>query len=177
MEQAIKKAIEGGWKELPKRDTIDTCLGNATFAKATPKFTSIQKLEHWFAVNITGTSKSLEEYFLMKNVKKISKLLNLNGLANDLGITKEGVTRLIWLLDDVRNTKHGSEAYSSETISLVKNALLKERILKQTTTLLDLQPSLTKNESQPTSKEWTVKDYGIKTMEGHFVESAIEVTA
>lgn len=193
MEPIIKKAIEGGWKELPKGDTIDLCQGYmesrgirvknmpsqelVIFALANQKFTSIKVLKSLFAQGITGILRNMVTFFQMKRLVKNLKLHNQNGLAEKLGITKGGVSRLIWLLDDVRNTKNGSGQFSSEMISLVRDALLKERILKQTTSLLDMQPSLTKNESQPTNKQWRVSGYGMKVMDAPYVGGVIEVKA
>ena len=175
MIEIIQKAIEGGWDDLPKGDTIELCKESVITATVQPKLTTTKLLKLWSVLDIIGTSKNTEESSVTKKHNNVSKPLNLNGLANTLGITKEGVTRLIWLLEDARSIKDGSGQYSSETISLVKNALLKERILKQTTSLLDSPLSWTKKESQHTSKQWRVKDYGIKTMDAPFVVNVIGV--
>lgn len=189
MEKAITK-IKSYLKALPKRATIVIWLslkdifrgikekiGNLAesviFVIAIQKYISIKLSKPLYVASTTGTLKNTDVSLQMKKVVQTLKYLNLDGLANKLGITKEGVTRLIWLLGDARNTNNGSEPYSSEMILLVKNALLKERILKQTTFLLDSQPSLMKKESQHTSKHWNVKDYGIQRMVAHSVVNAI----
>lgn len=146
--------------------------GSVISARAILGSISILQSKPLYAPGIIGTLKSMAGFFQTKKQRGISKLLNLNGLANELGITKEGVIRLIWLLEDARSTNNGSEVYSSETILRVKNALLKERILKQTTTRLDSPLLWMKKESQPTSRRWCVKDYGIKIMVEPYVKSA-----
>lgn len=191
MEETIKKAIEG-LQDMPKGDTIEVCQeymenrgtkakksnlkGSVISAKAILKSISILQSRASFARVIIGTLKNMGKFLLMRKSKKISEPLNLDGLANVLGITKGGVTRLIWLLEDVQNTKDGSGQYSSETISLARNALLKERILKQTTFPLDTPPLLKKNELQLTKEQWHVSDYGIKVMDAPYVGGVTEVT-
>lgn len=143
----------------------------------TREFLWPKSMDSMSVTSTIGTLKATDVFLAEKNLNKILKQLNLNGLAKELGITKEGVQRLIWLLGDVQNIRNGSGIYSSETILLVKNALQKERILKQTITPLDSQLLWMKKESLPTNRRWRVNDYGIKTMDGHFVGSVIEVTA
>lgn len=120
----------------------------------------------------TGTSTNLKNsdvFLTIQKLKAISDDPNQNGLAKHLGITREGVQRLIWSLEGALNISNGSELSSLEMTSLVRNAVLKERILKQTTTLLNTQLSLTKKELKPTSRLWIVPAYGIQKMEGHYV--------
>lgn len=192
MKEIIQKAIQGGWNYLiaiPKADTIliwlhqkaqylgikesvlnrlENVMLAAILAHASSLVKSTTTMS---AINTTGISNSMDISLAIQRLQKNLKQLNLDGLAKSLGIIKESVTRLIWLLGDVRNTSNGSGLYSSEMTSLVRNAVLKERILKQTITPLDFQSSWTKKESEPTSKQWRVNDYGIKKMEGHFVGS------
>lgn len=127
-----------------------------------------------YAVGTIGTLESSDILLVIKKLEQVLENPSLNGLAKDLGITKEGVLRLIWSLGGVQNIKDGSGAYSSEMISLVRNAVLKERISRQTISLLDLQPSLMKEESQLTNKQWRVNVYGTKIMAGHCAVNAIE---
>src|SRR3990167_1435892 len=143
MKNAIKLAIEGGWKlkVLPKGDTIVLWLlqkvrflgikvgvlqqlESAIFARVLLRSISTGNSTLSSAEDTTGTSLNMAGFSQMKKLVKNLELPNLNGLAKELGITKEGVQRLIWLLGDVRNTKDGSGAYSSETISLVRSAVL-----------------------------------------------------
>ncbi len=186
MEKAIQKSIEG-LKELPRYATIVIWLNIKAIYRGT-KVKGLNLLENAMhvvgltpvyslhessttqsAINTTGTLN----YMVVSSLrKKLKQTPNVHSLAKDLGITKEGVHRLIWLLGDVRNTKNGSGQYSSETISLVRSALQKERILKQTTSQFATPLSLTKNESQLTNKDWGVKGYGISTMGEHYVVNA-----
>lgn len=85
------------------------------------------------ATATTTTLNTTAAFSAMQKLKQNSPLHSLDGLANKLGITKEGALRLIWLCADALDTNSGSEKYSEETITLVKNALFVERILKQTT--------------------------------------------
>lgn len=101
-------------------------------------------------------------------------LLNLDGLANDLGITKADVTTLIKLCADAPVTRDGSRQYSPETITLVKNALFAARISKQTTSQYALPPSWMKNELSVTSKQWPRSAYGMSRMAA---PSVVNVTA
>jgi hypothetical protein len=119
----------------------------------------------------TDTPTNLKYTDILSVMKKLEDTSEINLLARELGITKEGVHRLIWLLGDVQNIKDGSGQYSSETISLVKNALLRERILRQTTIQLNFQPLWINTKLQPTNKHWIANNYGMKIMEGHFVAS------
>ena len=190
MEPIIKKAIGGVVKILlafPKGDTILLWLSKKVqslgikgkyithandvmlVALMVKTYSNPKNTTSSFATSTIGNLKSTDILSAMRKLEKNLEHLNLSGLANSLGTTKEGVQRLIWLLEDARNTNNGSEVYSSETISLVRNALLKERILKQTTILLDSPLSWTKKESLPTSRQWKMNDYGIKTMDEPFV--------
>lgn len=180
------------WNTLPKRATIllwillkDTFRGikesvlnryeDAIFARAFQKSISTQNLESSSVVSTIGMLKNMDVSYLITKLRKDLELHNLDGLARELGITKEGVRRLIWSLGAVLGTKNGSEIYSSETILLVKNALQKERILKQTITLLDFQPLLTKKILVPMNKQWRVNGYGIKVMDAPCVVNAIAI--
>ena len=185
--EAIKLAIEkGGYKlrliVLPKGATIVLWLcqkaqflgikvnalhrlENAMLVVCLMhEFTITQNLGSTLATGTTGILKSTDISLAIKKVNKILEHRSLSGLANDLGITKEGVQRLIWLLGDAQNTRNGSELSSSKMTSLVRNAILRERILKLTTIQFDLQPLLTKKELTPTSEQWRVNAYGIKRM-------------
>lgn len=193
--RAIELSIEGGWKliALPKRGIIrgwyylrglyrgikENVLLRLEIAKvvdALADASSERSLSG--STYVTGThttSKSTGESLLIRKLNRTLKPLNLDGLANDLGITREGVTRLIWLLGDARDTNNGLERYSKETIIRVKNALYEERILKQTTTPLDFQPSWTKSELLLTKKQWRASVYGIQRMVERSVVNATAI--
>lgn len=125
------------------------------------------------ATNTTGILKSTDIFLAIQKLNKSLDNRNLNGLAKRLGITKEGVQRLIWLLGDVQNTRNGLGLSLSEMISLVRNAVLRERILKQTTTLLNTRLSLMKKELQLTRKQLIVPAYGIQKTGERYVGNAI----
>jgi len=186
IEQAIEKMIQ-----LPKRATIVLWLHLKGISRGIRgselrRFVGVElakrRAKEYFATtNMTSTSATdttcnLKLTDIRSAIKKLDKdleRLNLDGLAKDLGITKEGAMRLIWLFADVRNTKDGSGKYSKETISLVKNAVLEERILKLTTIPSGFQPLLTKKKLRPTSKHWKMHGYGIRKMDER---SAVNVT-
>lgn len=189
MEQAIKIAIEF-LIELPKGDTIVLWLNKKArllgiresvmhhlesvmlVALLTKEFSKHESMGSTYVTATTTNLLSTEVFSQMNRLEKTLQHLNLSGLANRLGITKEGVTRLIWWLEGVLATRSGSERYSQEMITLVGNALLEERILKQTITQLDLQPLLTKKESQLTKQHLIAYGYGIQKMDAHYVVSA-----
>lgn len=121
----------------------------------------------------TDTTSKLTAASLARMKQELSSIeLDLNGLADDLQITKEAVQRLIWLLDDARDTNNGLERYSPETITHVKNALYAERILKRITIQPALQPSWMKSELPATNRQWRVNDYGIRPMAAPSVVNA-----
>lgn len=121
-----------------------------------------------------GTLRSSAVCSAMQKLMNDYEHLNLNGLAEDLGITKEGVQRLIWLCADASDIKGGSRKYSPEMITHVRNALYAERILKQTTFRLASLQSWTKKELPLTKLQWLAPDYGIRTMG---VPSVVNATA
>jgi hypothetical protein len=164
-QQIIQDAIEKceknhGTKEY-KRNLLELVRYVARKVKG---FFTIKKQAVSYATSTTSNSTNTVDFSAMKKLMQDLESHNLSGLANELGITKEGVHRLIKLLDGVPLTKNGSGQYSSETISLVRDAIQKERILKQTTIQFASPRLWTKTKSQPTSKHWKMNAYGTKVM-------------
>lgn len=177
-EQELIECAIDIWNKIKRKsrgikENVLLRLGSARFVAYLTRGYSFS--ENSASTYATGTISSLRATDVSSAIQRLERTLeslNLNGLAKELGITKEGVQRLIWLLGDARSTRNGSGQYSRETISRVKSALLEERILKQTTILLDSQLSLMKKELEPTNQHWRVKDYGTSGMVEPFVNSA-----
>lgn len=158
-----------------KASVLHLCESVMLVIHPTNESSLLRNTESTYATSTTSILKSTDVFLAIKKLEKILEQRNLNGLEKSLGITKEGVMRLIWLLEGVRHTRNGSGVYSSETISLVKSALLKERILKQTTFRYDFQQLWTKKKSQPTKRRWLVNGYGIRKMDAHSVVNATAI--
>lgn len=178
-QQIIQDAIEGGYdknhgtKEY-KRNPLELVR---YVVRKVRRFFTTRKQTDWSAINTTCTTADTVNLSQLKKLVSDLESRNLNGLANELGITKEGVHRLIKLLDGVQHTKNGSGQYSSETISLVKDAVLKERILKQTTIQFASPQLWTKIKSQPTSKHWKMNAYGMKVTDAPCVVNVTGITS
>lgn len=184
-EDAIEQAIEG-LIAFPKRATIKVWYGikvsglrlYGVVKRVVDRirgYSNQENMASTYAISTITTLQPMDVFLAIKKLEKNLEHLNLSGLANDLGITKEGVMRLIWLCADARNINNGSEPFSSEMISLVKNAVLRERILKLTTIPLDSQRLWMKKESEPTKMQWRVNGYGIQKMGAHYVGSATAI--
>lgn len=181
-QDAIKQAI-GRLISFPKRATIKVWYGIKEnvlrrlevawlVGDLTAVFSKRKSSASTYAINTITTLRSMDISLATKKLENSLKHHSLNGLANELGITKEGAQRLIWLFADARDTNNGSEKYSEKTILLVKNALFAERILKQTTIQFASPLLWMKNELPPTKWQWRVNDYGIKKMAEPFVGNA-----
>lgn len=180
-------------KALPKRATIVICRllkdlylgtrgrGLHLFGRVldaddqTVEFSNRKSTVSTSVTVTTGTLRCTDISYLMKRLNSDLSLLNPSGLADTLGITKEGATRLIWLCVDARNTSNGSSKYSAETILRARNALYVERILKQTTSPYALLPSWMKKELPPTKQPWYPTAYGIRTMVAPYVVNATAI--
>jgi hypothetical protein len=182
IEQAIKEAVEK-IAAFPKRDIIrqwfrgikENVLRQYENVRLARLLTDVYSSTTGTS-SATATTTTFDATAVSSAIQKLaadSEHLSQSGLAADLGITREGVQRLIWLCADAQDTSNGSKTYSEETITRVKNALYAERILKQTTFRFASPQSLMKNELLPTKQQWRVNGYGISPTVARSVVNAI----